>query len=459
MTRTTHNNRLIALVASTALASVALSGCTTKAAPRADLSADKAQSLLAKGKTDKAIGHAEAAVLADPRNAAYRAMLGAAYLEEGRFVSAAQSFDDAMALGDQSARTALSYALAEIAAGNHSRAIAVLDDWRDDIPAADLGLAFALAGEADRGVHILGNALRAGENTPKLRQNLAYAYALQGNWRAARLMAAEDVPAGQLEDRISEWARTARPDDYGKRVAALLGVDPVADPGQPVALALANHPSAEQLVAEAAALVPARTQPQTVDIAPSAPSAELPPLELPAAPAPSRAQPLPQLAQTGPDVARPEKFEDAFAAPAPTGATLAQMVENTVRFISQPVVQKMPARHGAAEQPARREARRPERVSGDHLVQLGSFSSRQGARRAWGIYTKRHPELENYDMVITEARVRGKTYWRVSAGGLGASQANSMCASVKRGGEGCITWAANSPLPGAVDSGVRMASR
>ena len=72
---------------------------------------------------------------------------------------------------------------------------------------------------------------------------------------------------------------------------------------------------------------------------------------------------------------------------------------------------------------------------------------------------KRLGETGDYDMVITEARVRGKRYFRVSAGGFKNASARSMCSAVKAKGQGCITWAANAPLPGAVDRGVRMASR
>ena len=92
-------------------------------------------------------------------------------------------------------------------------------------------------------------------------------------------------------------------------------------------------------------------------------------------------------------------------------------------------------------------------------MQLGSFSSREGARRAWGIYARTYPDLDRYRMVITEARVRGKTYYRVSAGGLQSAEARSVCSTVKARGEGCIQWAEGRPLPGAVDSGVRMARR
>ena len=98
-------------------------------------------------------------------------------------------------------------------------------------------------------------------------------------------------------------------------------------------------------------------------------------------------------------------------------------------------------------------------AAGDHLVQLGSFSTQASAERAWNIYVKRYPDLAKYQMVITQAKVRGKTYFRVSAGGFQRASAASMCSTVKASNQGCISWAANSPLPGAIDRNVRMASR
>lgn len=459
MTRIAVNNRMIALAAGTALASMALSACTTQSAPRADVSASDAQQALAKGWTDKAVDHAEAAVLASPRDASYRAMLGAAYMESGRFQSAATSFDDAIKLGDGSARTALSYALAQVAANNPAAAIAMLDERRSDIEAGDLGLALALAGQADRGIHVLGNALRSGHNTPKIRQNLAYAYALRGDWRAARIMAAEDVPADQLNERIGEWARVAQPGQSQARVASLLGVPMVGDSGQPVALALSNHPSAEQLAMEASQAVEP-VVPDSYALAPL--QGELPAV---ASAAPDRQFVKPAEAPSEPM----PNFATAFtqSAPAPA-APVAQRVTGT-SFVSQPVVQTVPAANRAAR-PSTRSAETAATLAaadtpaadgsdGTHLIQLGSFSSEAGAKRAWTIYAKRYPQLRDHDRVITKAVVRGKTYYRVSAAGFAANSSRSMCSTVKRSGEGCIAWAANRPLPGAVDTGLRMASR
>lgn len=484
MIRINRTSRTMALVAGTALASMALAGCTTKAAPRADLSASQAELALKKGKADKAIEHAEAAVLADGRNPAYRATLGSAYLEAGRFASAMPSFDDAMKLGDTSPRTALSYALAASAAGQQQSARAVLVDWRDSIPATDLGLAMALAGDPNQGVQILANAIRSGDNTPKTRQNLAYAYALAGNWQAARLMAGQDVPGDQLNARMTKWADMARPEDANARVASLLGTKADAtDPGQPIQLALGNHPNAEQLAAEAAAYaapepqaapapvlahnggeLPALNQTAaTPRAAPAASVAQASAAAVPVAQASAAAaQPAPALAVAEPQPTRPRTFETAFSTPTPTGASAPQMMESAIAFASRPVVQRAPARYGAVtpKSEAERIASRTAKLgNGNHLIQLGSFLSEQGARRAWGVYAKKYPELSNYDMVITEAKIRGKHYYRVSAGGFASAGANSMCSTMKARGQGCFKWAQGKPLPGAVSNGVRMASR
>ncbi|MES2700364.1 MAG: SPOR domain-containing protein, partial [Pseudomonadota bacterium] len=343
---------------------------------------------------------------------------------------------------------------------------------------------------------LMGNAIRGGENTAKMRQNLAYAYAVAGRWREARLMAAQDVPADQLGARIAQWAEMASPDAYELRIARLLGVPAgVRDIGQPTALALANTPGLEQLAAEASGYV--ATAPQVARavaegrMAVPASASELPAVGRPA-PAVNVA------AADAVAASQPADFATAFATDAPSGGSLAQVTQDAIRFLNAPVVQAMPVRYGAAPDTATAEtpaaparaaraaastgarqvaaraiAPRGETASpvaalamadGTHLVQLGSFSSEQGARRAWGIYVSRYPELAGHDMVITEAMVRGKRYFRVSAAGFDRANSRSMCSQVAtRGGDGCISWAANSPLPGALPSrredGVRLARR
>lgn len=466
MPKTASNNRAIMLAVTTALASTALAGCATTVAKPANLSASKVQPALAKGKTGQAVEHAEAAVLAEPRDAGFRAMLGAVYMEAGRFQSAARSFKDAMELGDNTGRTALSYALAEIAAGDQNAALSALNANRNAIDPSDLGLALALAGQPEQGVHVLGNALRGGMETPKIRQNLAYSYALMGNWRAARLMAAEDVPADQLGDRMSEWAQNAAPENYHARVAKLLNVPVVGDSGQPAMLALSNHTSIQQLASASVAQskaapsgeLPATFAPTAAPAAVASASYALPPLDTAARPASVAANNAAPMAQSKP-------FEQAFTAG--NGATPAASAvgSNKVAFVSKPVVQATPRSTRAAQAGAAGivdagvTQATGMTAAGDHLVQLGSFSTQASAERAWNIYVKRYPDLAKYQMVITQAKVRGKNYFRVSAGGFQRASAASMCSAVKASNQGCITWAANSPLPGAVDRNVRMASR
>jgi Flp pilus assembly protein TadD len=438
MTATRFNPKLLRFTVTSVVAATLLAGCTASGGgPRAEVSASKAQTALAKGQVSKAIGFAEAAVQKAPRDAGNRALLGHAYLKAGRFNSAVTAFNDAMGLGDNSARTALSLALAQVGGGHNAEALALLDDWRDAIPASDLGLALALAGETGRGVAVLSDALRGGDSSVKLRQNLAYAYALDGRWREARLMAAQDVPADKIDARISEWAASAQPEAGRQRVATLLNVPMRTDPGQPAALALSNTPSAEQLAAEAGAL---RPEPQAVA------AAELPPVD--GAPEPVVA--MASYAPPAPVAAAPVSFEAqpvvqatprsaparvvAAARPAPARTAAAHVAPVRVAAAT-------PAAKPRSAAPAVRVAAAAPAAAGSHLVQLGSFSSQQGARRAWGILAARNPELKNTRMTITPAVVHGKNFWRVAAAGLNSGGASGLCSTVKTRGGVCFAYA------------------
>ena len=415
------------------------------AKPTPDKVLAEAHKALSKGQTDKAISLAEGLVAANPREASYRALLGQAYLRAGRFESAAQSLNDAMKLGDNSARTALSLALANIGAGKNREAVAILDDWRDAIPAADLGLAYALAGESNRGVAILADSLRGGDNTPKLRQNLAYAYALDGRWREARVMAAQDVPADQLDGRISDWAHKAKPEDGRLRVAGLIGAPVRSDSGMPAQLALNASSDQEQLAAETAAQ---RIPTPAVAVAANGelPAASENPAELAqyqpvAAPA---SLPQPAGAEVAPaPVPAQQTFAATFGEPASVAMpAAAPAVAPAAKF--QP---KAPVRVAVAAPATHKPGLRPRRAAApvigkgaSHAIQLGSFSSEQGARRAWGYYAKRNPELRNFKMAITPATVRGKKFWRVAATGLNGNGAGGLCSKVKSRGGVCFAY-------------------
>ncbi|MFC3173864.1 SPOR domain-containing protein [Novosphingobium bradum] len=420
------------LAVGSALAFSLLAGCTGQGAIRSASAATADRQFSAEAaRGERAVAKAEAAVARTPDDAAVRAELGRAYLAAGRFESAGTALGDAMALGDGSGRTALSYALARIGGGQLREAVAVLDEHRGDIPAGDLGLALALAGETSRGVAILADAVRGGENTPKLRQNLAYAYALDGRWAEAKVLAAQDVPADQLDRRLAIWAISALPDRNRDRVAGLIGAPVRMDPGQPEALALHTGAAA----------------PRTAD---AAPAGELPAVApvladaAPAAPVPSSVA-TNLAAQSAPSPAPAVAVHHA-----PTMASVAQAFTardfQANRFRPAPVT--APARTRAVAAIMARPL-----TGANHVVQLGAFGSEKNARRAWAIYTRQNPKLAAYRPVIVPAVVKGRQLWRVAAGGLsGRFAANGLCAEVRSRGGACFAYALPSrplPLPAA----------
>ena len=106
----------------------------------------------------------------------------------------------------------------------------------------------------------------------------------QGDWTAARTVAAQDVPADQVDARIQQWMSFAKPARASDQVAALTGVTPAAsDPGQPVRLALA--PQASRMAAAEPVVAAPAAEPEPVFVA-EAPAPAPAPVEYAAAPAP-----------------------------------------------------------------------------------------------------------------------------------------------------------------------------
>lgn len=405
---------------------------------------------------EKQVAAAERAVAKRPQSAEARMRLGQAYLAAGRFVSAATTFEDATALGDREPGTGLGMALAYIGAGRNAEAAALLGHWRDSLPSGDYALAIALAGDPAQAIAVMADAIKQGENTPKLRQNLAYAYALSGRLAEARVIASQDVPVDQIDARISEWALQASIGSQQSRVAALLGAPVRGDPGQPVQIALA--PSAAERPAFA------------VNDTPRAPAVdqELPALREEAFASRLAAAEEPQAAPA------PEPVRVATAEPV-AAPRLADSASVSRRFVSIPVVQDISAalmreaqraeaspvrpvrslarQAHASTQPSGPASVAPKRAlaarSDSHVVQLGSFTSEQGARRAWDIFVSRDPSLKDHDLRITQATVNGRQYWRVAAVGFDAGSAQAKCSSIGRSRD-CLALAADRRLPGAV---------
>lgn len=452
------------LAASTILVGSVLVSCSAHSAGgRPQSLSGNAEKALAAGKPEKALEKAEAAVALDPRNADLRKTLAQAYLANGRFSSARQSLDDALALGDASARTVISLALIHVAEGRNGAAHALLREHRDTIPASDYGLALALAGETSQGVDILVDLVRSGENSAKVRQNLAFAYALDGRWREAQVMVGQDLDPKVAQDRIAEWARIAHPQAHVQRVASVLGVTPVEfDPGQPVMLALASTPAMAQTATEIG-------QQAMVEATPVAGPIELPPVQdAPMELAGVEAAPAPIFAEAAPAPAAAAEEPRAMLAPLLVAREIVQPLPGNYR--AKPV-RKVRARQVAAREPivdqpgngskpaaapkaaaARKAAPKPavapavfQKASfspvsgGAFAVQLGVFSSTENANRAWAGYSAKHKDLAAFSKVAVPTSVGSRKLHRLTANGFADEKtARAMCAQVRSGGGECI---------------------
>lgn len=386
--------------------------------------ARKAEKAFAKGKTDRALMFAEMAVEADMQNRDYRGLLARIYMSQGRFVSAERTLMDVMELGQVDPRTVVSLALARIAQGNADSAISLIEANRSIVPTSDYGLTLALAGQSGRAVEVLSDAIRGDNASARTRQNLALAYAIDGRWREARIMAVQDMTQDKVNDRIAEWAQYARPGAYQTRIAGLLNVTPRADDGQPVRLALNTVPVGL-----------AQLQPGIV------------PVDVPAS------QPAIELAAIG---SAPVAASAGFAAVEADVkvAEVASQPVNEVPLIQSPVgpakvFAQAPVKLAIANIPAAS----PSSPTGTHLVQLGAFSSAENAERAWSQYSKRFGVLNGFNSASSTVTVNGKKLVRLAAMGFGnQAAASSACQQIKSLGGACFVRSLNGQKP------VRMAS-
>jgi Flp pilus assembly protein TadD len=439
----------------------------SEAAPKAardaaDLYA-KAQAALQKGDAANALASAERAVELAPRDLAYRMLLADLYLKNGRFQSAETTFRDVLVLDPGNARASLAVALTEVALGHPADAVAGLDRLADSAQPTDLGLAYALAGQPKRAIELLEPAARAPGASGRTRQNLALAYALNGDWQKARLTAAQDVSPAELGARLQQWAALAEPSAPADRVAVLLGVHPAADSGQPARLALAvpTEPATALAEAEPApALAPvAAPAPEPVVVAAAAP-----------APAPAPVQPAPAPVQTAQAVV--PAWDSAPArdpAPQPAANPVAEETRPLYAEAVQALVRPNPAVIRASvpiaplghfDAPARRGFTRavaPVRSSSDtgkYAVQLGSFSSAGNVERAWAQAYKRYGFADHTPLSTTFTLPGRGTFHRLSVAGFDSrDEASRVCRSVRAKGGACFVRAV------AGDAPVQWASR
>lgn len=357
-----------------------------------------AEKALASRDGARAVQSAEAVVRVAPQDAAYRQLLGRAYVASGRFASAEAALSDAMALGNRDARTIVSLALVKVALGKSEAARDLLAAQADIVPAGDYGLAMAMAGDADEGARILGQAIHDPSATARTRQNLAYAYALAGRWKDARLMAGLDLDPLAANQRITQWAQTAASSFATQRVAALMGVTiDSADAGQPVALALAPQ-AAPVETAEAA---PAPVEPVSVEPAPVETAAVAAPVS-------------DVVAAVASDVPAPS----FTASSAPVRAAALRPVEASRSAA-------VPRRIQAAFRPAGQ-------GGSNWVVQLGAFENAAVAKEKWFSMARRDSALASLPVLTSQITVNGATYSRLAVSGFDErAEAVAMCRAIR----------------------------
>ena len=405
------------------LRSASVSG--QKADPANAGNASRAQAALEKGDYAAAVDYAERAVANTPQDATFRSLLGNAYFASGRFASAEASYKDSLTLAQSQPQLVLKLALVLIAQGKNGEALARLDTARHALDPADYGLALALAGQPSSAVSILEYAARSNAADARVRQNLALAYALQGDWTAAKTIAAQDVPADQLDTRIQQWMAFAKPARASDQVAALTGIAPAAaDPGQPVRLALS--PQAEETRMAAAEPVPA-------------PVAELAPAPAPVEYATTVPTPMPV----------PEPVMVASADPAPAVAAPRPQPKRAAKAkapVAKPVIRTASLVHKASFP-------KVARGNSKSVVQIGAYADRGFVGVAWNSIAKKYPALRGYTPSSARFDSPKGTVYRLSVKGFASDgAARDFCASLKRAGGKCFVRSV------AGDAPVRLAS-
>jgi Flp pilus assembly protein TadD len=384
----------------------------------------RAQMAIGSGDYASATDLAECAAESSPQDAGIRGLLGNAYFGAGRFASAEAAYNDSLALAPAQPQIILKRALVQIAQGKNGEAVSALQAAQGMIDPADYGLALALAGQPYDAVQVLETAARAQGADSRVRQNLALAHALAGDWTAARTIAAQDLSADLVDARVQQWMALAKPAHAYDQVAALVGVSPAAaDPGQPVRLALVKS---DTRVAEAA---PAPVPVQVAE-AVSVPTYESP-VSQPDALAPAPA----------PEVPAVREAVASAAAISPEAPAAYAMASN---FAPKP----KPAK---AKKPA---AARSGLGSAKGVVQLGAFSSEERVSLAWDKLTRRFPTLRNYSPVSARFDGPRGTVYRLSIRGFANQQeAISRCQVLRGKGASCFVRSS------AGDSPIQFASR
>jgi Flp pilus assembly protein TadD len=415
--------------------------------------AAKATEALSAGKSAEAVRWAEGAVLADPHHGGHRALLGQAYLQDGRFSAASMALDEAAQLSALSGDAVVALALAKVAEGDAQGAIEFLSNNADGLTASDLGLALSLAGDHDGALYVLGHAARDENASAQTRQNYSLALAMAGQWAQARLMAAQDLPLNRVEKRMLEFSALASAPDKKTQIAGLMGSKMRSDVPMPARLALANFPMvrAEALAAEAvkeqpvtdsAPLYAEAEVPQAPEIlaAPAAPEVAVAAVADPAPVSPTVEAMVAALAdepvRAAPMMAAYEAPADADDIAAVQAASLAALFDVPVSAAPAMTAHAAPAPVPAAVQNAFALA---QPVEGQWSVQVASLNSAERAKLAWYDLSARHHVAARLAASTHAARVGQRIHYRLTLDGFASSKdAQNLCNQLKASGQDCF---------------------
>jgi hypothetical protein len=269
------------------------------------------------------------------------------------------------------------------------------------------------------------------------------------------MVASQDVSPAELSQRMTEWASMASQPGSSSPVVAVLGVNPVADAGQPVRLAL-NAPA-----------VPLSAPVQMAAAAPIV----LPPVEQTPTPSPA-AIPVPAAtpvdAPAYAELEQPDWGVDARGVvqlPAPTPEAEQVPVRVQYAAAAETLVRPDPVVMAVSQRPVRRSGRIVEAVStpriaepvrsgsGRYVVQIGAYSNAANAERAWQEAERRFGLASEQPVTMTFDH-NGRLFHRVAVSGFASrADANRLCGSIRQRGGECFVRG------NAGDAAIRWASR
>ena len=250
---------------------------------------------------------------------------------------------------------------------------------------------------------------------------------LPGDWTAARTVAAQDVPADQLDARIQQWMTLRQ---AGPRFGPGRGAD-------------RRHPGRRR---SGPAGPPRAAPPQTsragrrragrrcTPVAEAGPGRWSPKLPAPAAPVEyagrsgSRSRSMVAAAAPVPVVEARQPQPKRAAAKAPVAKPAAQPVVPPASADSRPGC------------PQGRASRRPPAAISKAVVQLGAYARPRRRRRAWNNVAKKYPALRGYAPMSARFDSPKGTVYRLSVKGF-ASDAEAQrlcCGALKRAGGSCF---------------------